>query len=57
MMTEATKPSFSRLEYMNLVGNPMNMANSELEYLIDSPAFSPYSDAHCVDNDDWKDFD
>jgi len=57
MMTEATKPSFSRLEYMNLVSNPMNMANSELEYLIDSPAFSPYSDAHCVDNDDWKDFD
>jgi len=57
MMIEVTNPAFSRLEFMKLVSSPVNITSSELEYLVDSPAFSPYSDAHCVENDDWKDFD
>ncbi len=57
MMIEATNPAFSRLEFMKLVGSPINMASTELECLMDMPAFSPYGDAHCVENDDWKDVD
>jgi len=57
MMIEATSPSASRMEFMKLVSSPVNITSSELDCVMDSPAFSPYGDAHCVDNDDWKEFD
>lgn len=57
MMVKVENSDFSQFELMRVLSNQVNMPSTELECLMDTLAFGPYSDAHCEEGDEWKDND
>ena len=56
-MTELFNPGASRLEFMKLVSRHARIPMTEMEDLVESPAFESYEDSCWEESGDWVDND